>query len=176
MLLKNYKFSDSEVKQLIKSMVILVDTREKEIQHITQEFQKKGIAWKTQKLDFADFSFLIPANNSLGIARDIYFDRQISIERKNSLEELSGNLGQDRARFESELLRKKGKFILLVEGGCFDNIIGKKYSTQLNNNSFLASLFSFENRYNIRFIFGDKRNSWRYIYLSFVYFLKEWVK
>ena len=43
MILKNYKYTDSEIKSLIKSMVILIDTREQEAGHITSQFKKKDI-------------------------------------------------------------------------------------------------------------------------------------
>lgn len=176
MLLKNYKYTGDEIKLLLKSMIILVDTREQKNQHITSQLKEKNINFKSYKLDFGDYSFMIPANNSLGIARDIYFNKEIVIERKNSLEELSGNLSRDRNRFENELLRKQGNFILLIENGSFDDIITGKYNTQMNGNAFLASLLTYQYRYNISIAYINKVNTCLYIYNTFAYYLKEWIK
>ena len=40
------KFSHDQIKKLSKEMVILVDTKEKVNDHITNYFDKKGIAYK----------------------------------------------------------------------------------------------------------------------------------
>ena len=77
--------------ELVKSIVILVDTREKENQHILDYFDKKGIKYKKRALEYADYSFMIPENEALNIPRDLYFDKECVVERKGSLEELSTN-------------------------------------------------------------------------------------
>ncbi len=176
MILKNYKYTSDEIKRLVKSMIILVDTREQKNDHIITQLKNKAINYDNFKLDFGDYSFMLPANDSLGITRDIYFNKEIVIERKNSLEELSGNLSKDRNRFENELLRKQGKFILLIENGSIDDIINGKYKTQMNNNAFLASLLTFQHRYNISIAYINKANTYKYICNMFAYYLKEWIK
>ena len=45
---------------------------------------------------------MIPAS---AVNEDIFFHRDIVVERKASLEELSGNLAQERERFEKEFLK-----------------------------------------------------------------------
>ena len=80
---------------------------------------------------------LFPANSEFGIPRNIYpFNNKIVVERKNSLEELSGTIST-RDRFESELLRAKGKkFILMVEESQgYEKIIEHKYKTDYNEKS-----------------------------------------
>ena len=54
------KFSHDQIKKLSKEMVILIDTREKENSHITNYFDKKGIKYKKQALEFGDYSFMLP--------------------------------------------------------------------------------------------------------------------
>ena len=98
-----YKFTDSEIKELLDSIVILVDTKEKVNAHITGWFDKKKIPWKKKSLSKGDYSFYISANEALGIPKDLYFDKEIVVERKASLEEISGSLTQNRERFEHEL-------------------------------------------------------------------------
>jgi len=87
-----YKFTDKELKQIQDSIVITVDTREQTNDHITKWFDKSKIEHKKVKNDFGDYSCYIPKNESLGIIRDIYLDRCISIERKANIDELCGNL------------------------------------------------------------------------------------
>ena len=71
-------------------MVILIDTREKVNDHILNYFNKKNIAYRQQALEFGDYSFMLPKVDGL-LCNELYFHKEIVIERKNSLEELSGN-------------------------------------------------------------------------------------
>lgn len=59
--MKQYKFSVEEIKKLAKSMVILVDSREKKNTHILDYFRKQKISFQTEKLEYGDYSFMIPA-------------------------------------------------------------------------------------------------------------------
>ena len=100
--MKEYRFTAAEIKDLVRKMIILVDSREKRNQHILAYFEKQGIPYQVTKLDFGDYSFLLPAS-AAGI--DLYFHQDICIERKATLEELSGNLAQKRQLFETEFLK-----------------------------------------------------------------------
>ena len=91
-----YKYSDKQEKQILKSIVILVDTREQKNSHITSWFDAKGVKWKSKKLDFGDYSFYIPANEEMDKPRDLMFTDEIAIERKAHLDELAGNLSERR--------------------------------------------------------------------------------
>lgn len=113
--MKQYRFSVEELKKLTKSLVVLVDSREKKNDHILSYFTKQGVAYQKTKLDYGDYSFYIPA---AAAGEDIYFHRDIVIERKASLEELSGNLAQERERFEKEFLKAGNdgcKVYLMIE-------------------------------------------------------------
>ncbi|MDD4429565.1 MAG: ERCC4 domain-containing protein, partial [Paludibacter sp.] len=153
-----YRYTDTEIKKLLKSLTIVIDTREQENSWIIDYFDKKKIPYKTMKLDEGDYSAFIPANSELGILRDTYFDKKIVLERKNSIDELSGTIST-RDRFESELLRSKDKkFILMVEETSgWEKIVNHKYNSQYNEKAFLATLFTFSHRYNIDINFIDKR-------------------
>ena len=169
-----YKYTEKQKDELIGSLVILVDTREKENKHILSYFDRKKIKYVNKKLDFGDYSFYIPSNNQLSISRDLFFDKRISIERKNSLEELSGNLSQDRDRFEKELSLYGGKMHLLIENANYHDICESNYKTKYNNKSYIGSLHSFSYRYNFPFIFmPNEEYSGVYIYGTFYYFLKN---
>jgi len=172
-----YKYTEPELKRLLKSLTVIVDTREKENGHITGYFQEKGIPYITQALSFGDYSYKLPACPELDINRDIYFIGDIAVERKASLEELSGNVAQQRERFENEFLRAGGCDItLLVEDGSYSDIINHKYGTQLSEKAFLASLMTWEQRYNVRTAFMGREYAGAFIYSRFYYHLREFLK
>ncbi len=176
-MLERFAFTDKEIDELIGSMVILVDTREKENGHITDHFTKKGIAFKKKALSQGDYSFMLPANEALSIPRDLYFDREIMIERKGSLEELSGNLAQQRDRFEKELALAPANKVLLIENASYADMAAGNYRTQYNKKSFWASLHSFWHRYGLPFVFiENKKCSGLFIYGTFCYYLKSHLK
>jgi hypothetical protein len=106
-------------------------------------------------------------------------EQRIAIERKHNLDELSGNLAQNRDRFERELERAQtdgAKLILMVEDGSWDKIIEHKYRTELSEKSYLASLFTFVHRYNIDIQFIPAYFAGMFIYSQFYYFLREELK
>ncbi|MCK8818116.1 ERCC4 domain-containing protein [Natroniella sulfidigena] len=173
-----YRYTKTELDQLLDSIVILIDTREKKNNHIINYFDQHEIKYKSKKLDYGDYSFMLPSNEELGIARDIYFNDQIVIERKASLEELSGNMTQDRARFENELLRaNQAKFILLIEDEeGYKNILNHNYNTKYNPKAYLAGLMTFQHRYNITIQFLDPATTGNFIRYEFYYYLREYLK
>ena len=173
-MLENFKYTDKEIDEIVKSLTVLVDTREKDNRHILDYFTKKNIPFKKKALSQGDYSFYIPKNDSLSITRDYYFDKEVCIERKGSLEEVSSNLSQQRDRFEKELSIYKGNMILLIENANYSDIIDGKYKTQYNKKSFWASLHSFWFRYKIPFEFMPNRDySGVFIRGMFTYYLKN---
>jgi ERCC4-type nuclease len=172
-----YRYTDKELQTLLKSMVIVIDSREQENGHIIKWLNEKKFPYVTQKIETGDYGFFLPANSEMGMVRDLYFTDKIVVERKNSIEELSGTFS-DRDRFESELLRAKDKqFILMVEESQgYEKIINHRYSTQYNEKSFLATLFTFRHRYGMDINFIDKRYAGLFIYQQFYYFLREFLK
>lgn len=117
-----YSYTDKEIKTLLDSITILIDTREQQNQHITSYLDTKNIPYQNKKLDYGDYSCFLPRNAELGIMRDMYFP--LSIERKNSVCELAATI-KDRTRFENELIRShRSNFLLLVEDAAgYENII-----------------------------------------------------
>lgn len=175
--IRQYKYADKDIKKLISSIVVLVDTREKQNGHITDYLTKNNIAYEPTTLNYADYSFYIPA---AAAGEDIYFHRDIVIERKASLEELSNNLAQERERFEKEFLRAgndNAKLYLMVEDmGGYSSIIGHKYNTQFAPAAFISSLKAWEARFNCNIQFIDKQYSGYFIVSTFKYFAREWLR
>lgn len=152
----SYRYTDGELKTLLDSLVVLIDSREQENRHITSSLEGLGIPYQTRKLDYGDYSCYLPANPALGIMRDTYFTNQFAIERKASLEELSGNLTQERQRFENELMRAHSAgchLTLMVEQGSWEAIASGNYRTQFNPKAFLAALLTYRLRYNLHVCF-----------------------
>lgn len=169
----NLQFKDKELKELLKTLVIIIDTREQENSHITDYFKNRNINYITEKLDYGDYTCMLPKNLDYGITRDIYFHNNIIIERKGSLEELSGNLTKDRNRIEDEFTRAKGKIILMVENAAYEDIINHNYKTKYEPKAFIASLKAYEARYNLFSSFVQKKYTGQYIYLTLYYFARE---
>lgn len=171
------KFQAAEIKKLLKNMVILVDSREKNNKHILDYFTKNYINYRIEKLDYGDYSFMFPVTAT---GTNIYFHREICIERKANLEELSNNLAQGRERFESEFLRAGNngcKVYLMVEDTKgYTGIIEHQYSTKLRPTAYMASLKAFEARFNTNVQFINKDYAGYYIYVTFCYFAREALK
>ena len=158
----------------MRSIIILVDSREQSWSHISKYFDEKKIPYKVKKLNYADFSYYIPKNDELNIPRDMYMDQIVAIERKGSLEELSGNFSNDRDRFEKELSLYKGKMHLLIENSSYDDIYSNNYKTQYNKKSYMGSLHSFALRYDLSIMFMPKNEcSGVYIFCVCYYHLKN---
>lgn len=172
-----FKYTDKEMDELISSMVVLVDTREKKNEHILEYFDKKKISYKKKALDYGDYSFMIPANEKLSIPRDLYFSNKVIIERKGSLEEISGNLTKERDRFEKELCLAPKTKVLLIENSSYSDIATGNYNTQYNKKSFWASIHSMWFKYNIP-VFFMQDNKWSGLFIRgyFTYFLKNYIR
>lgn len=152
--ISNYYFTEKEGKEILKNLVYLVDTREQENHHILDCFEKKKVKHKTRKLNSGDYSVMIPAMPELGIVRDIYLDNYVVVERKNSLDELSGNLAQNRQRFENELFRTTAKVHLVVEDGGWEKIFNHLYNSDMTEKAYYRSLLCLQAKYgnHIHFI------------------------
>lgn len=175
--MRKCKFTTDEIKKLTKSMVVLTDSRERKNAHILDYFKKQGISYQVSKLEYGDYSFMIPASAA---GEDIYFHRDIVVERKASLEELSGNLTQERDRFEKEFLRAGNdgaKVYLMVESsGGYSDIIAHRYRTEFAPAAFMASLKTWESRFGCNVQFIAPEYAGYYITSTFQYFARENLK
>jgi len=171
------KFKLEEIKRIAKSMIVLVDSREKQNAHILTYFDKIHIKYEMTTLNFGDYSFYLSADPAAGVKQDMYFHKEIIIERKSSLEELSNNLGQERERFEKELLKAskdRCKLFLMVEApGGYTDIMEHRYGTQFKPSPYIASLKTFESRYGVDVQFIDPKYAGYMIHSTFYYHLRE---
>jgi len=159
-------------------MIILIDSREKVNNHLLEYWDKHKIPHEVIALPAGDYSFALNAIPELGIPHKMYYYNDIILERKNSLEELSGCFSQTRERFNDEWSRcyAKRKY-LLIENGTYGDLICGKYNTQYNPKSFLGSLHSFNAKYSLETVFmPDSSLSPIFILATFQYYLRYLIK
>lgn len=171
-----YHYTDKEIKTLLKSVVILHDKREQNNAHIIEWLDKNKVAHKEKTLGAADYTCYLPANAELGILRDTYFDDMICIERKGSLEELSGNMTENRERIKDEFGRIKGRMYLMIEGATYEDILDGNYRTGYNPKSFIAGIKAYEAKYKFSTHFIKKDYAGAFIYQTLYYHVYAWLK
>ena len=169
-----YHFIDTEITKLLKSMVVLTDTREQGNGHITAYLDQKKIPHKHMALSYGDYSAMIPKCEELGVFRDTYFTDSVVVERKGSLDELATNLSQERKRFENELIRATGtKIYLMIENGSYGGIVRSEYRSKYNPKSYIGTLATFSARYGLDVNFIDKEMAGNFIYHHLYYAVRE---
>jgi ERCC4-type nuclease len=170
-----YRYTDQEINELLKTVTVVIDTREQQNDHIIHYFVSKSIPYESRKLDTGDYSVKLPKNDKFGILRDIYFP--VAIERKNSIDELVQTI-KERSRFENELIRsQKLNFLLMVEDpNGYENILFGNYQSQYDPKALLGSLKSFETRYGFSTVFIPKRSAGNYIYHHVYYYVRNVLK
>lgn len=152
-----------EIDDAMKSMKILIDTREKKNGHITEVLEGRKCPFKTRKLSYGDYTCEYDTVDNKGNS----FENKAVIERKASLDELAGNITKGRERFEREFLRAKSdgsKVFLMLESGSFDDIKNHCYRSMLPSKSYLNTLFSWQEKYNLTISFVSKKFAGDYIY------------
>ena len=161
--MSKFYYTDKEYKQLICSMVVLVDTREQDNKNITDFFDKKGIDWKSKALDTGDYSLMIPKNIDLGFVKDTYFTEEIVIDKKHKVDEIANNIKEERFHNEVQRMAKLKHKYFLIEESSIDDIIEHKYRSQYNDKAFLRTLLRYEYKYDIHFVFCKRENMGRMI-------------
>lgn len=166
-----YKYSDKEISEILKTAIVVVDTRERKCSHITDYFEQKKIPYVVEKLNFGDYTIKTNCFNS---CREFYLQDVCTIERKANLNELSGNLAHERERIEKEFMRSNGNIFLLIENATYEDILLHNYDTKYAPKSFMATLKTFESRYGLNVHFQkDNTYSGQYIYQTLIYHLRE---
>ncbi len=151
-----YRYTNKEMKKILDNLTILIDTREQNNQHIIDFFDKKGINYKVMKLDFGDYSCMLPAGTVDKFTTDIYFTNDFVIERKNSIDELAGNLKEDAARLKKELAHLNMyqiRYLVYVEDANFEeNLRTGNYRSAYDPYTLMRRIYCLESEYNTAFI------------------------
>lgn len=184
-MLNRRKYTDKEMDALLDSMVVLIDTREKQNKHITDYLDKHKVAWKKKALPAGDYSFMLPKNEELGIDADMWFYNDVICERKASLDELEGNFSRERERFNNEFSRMRAeRRYLIVENGTYADVVNGNYGKHAKSGSkpfspasYLGSLHSFNAKYNLELVFmPDPKYTPIYMLGIFRYYLRYILK
>ena len=160
-------WTETELISQLKELTIIADSREQVNNHLTDYWDKKKVPYFTRKLDIGYYSA------QLG---DMTLEKDVVIERKRNIEEICGNLGADRDRFEREFLRAKAsgtKVFLIIENASYEDIYLQNYRSQLSAKSLMASLMSWQIRFNITIIFCEPENTPRLIHQILYYAARE---
>lgn len=155
---------------------ILIDTREKEHQHIVDKFKTNDIEVDNVALVIGDYR----------IQTGTYIP-PVTIERKGSLDELIGNLldrdkdEEGNNRFIRELNRAKGsntRMILLIEDkDYYIKLLTGNYRSNVNPKAIRGMIMSLEAKYpNLSIVGIDKATSASYIHTTLYYHLRQILK
>jgi len=156
-----------DIRSVLDSMTVLVDSREQDTDRAQWRYASIGLPVERCTLDYGDYSY----NATLPNGRRIYdlSDRirpAVSIERKMNLDELAACFTSGRDRFEREFERAKGtaaQMWLLIEGGSWEGIYDHRYRSQMLPISLAGSIFAFCSRYDLRLVFCTERTTGRII-------------
>lgn len=180
----HYKLSDAEIKKLLaENLVIIYDTREQQNLHILDYFDKKKIKYKRQKIDEGDYAAVITKCPAMGIYRDLYF--KVAVERKNSVDELAGNLGEDSdtrddIRLIRELRRAKEKgikmFLIIEDENGRRNIKAGNYRSLYKPASLMARLRSIQDQFLNGTYFINKNDTGEEIFGILKYGVRNFLK
>lgn len=164
------KLTDKEKSKILDDMVIICDSREQKNQHILEYLKTNNIPYIIDKLDTADYTFILPSYPELNL------DKHFLVERKNSLSELAGNFTKGRDRFKREFERaESNKIHLVVETATFRKLFNGSYRSKFNPKSYLASLLTWNIRYDCPVWFAETKESPTLIYAILFYELKEFL-
>lgn len=163
-------YTDKEINALLKQLTVICDSREQVNENITGYLDSKKIPHITRKLDTGDYSAMIG---------DYTLERDVVIEKKNGLDEIAGNFTVDRQRFEDEFTRAKAedlKVFLLIENASWSDILLHNYRSKLLPKSLIASLLSWQVRFNITITFCKPNETGQIIYGILYYAAREALK
>lgn len=151
-----------EVSRALKSLTLIVDTREQDTDRLRRRIRQTGLSFVRQKLDFGDYS----AKTTLDNGTEFDISSSVSIERKMNLDELCACYCKGRKRFTREFERAKSagaKVYLLIENANWEKAYNGSYRSKMSPQALTASLFAWLARYNCQIIFCKEETSGKII-------------
>lgn len=184
----------SEKSKFVKSVTVLIDTREQENSHIISSLTALGVKYEAKKLDFGDYSFEIAGRDFSGLC---------VVERKANVLELYGNITEhktdkagnwievgERIQKEFDAAYRNGAQLVLLVENCgssdemrdyvladYEKAMCKHIKTVDIGKVVYQNLKSWQtsNRYNFRIEFcRDKENSAAKILEEFYYWYRNY--
>lgn len=172
------RYTDKEVRAILKQMGILADTREQKWEHIRWALDNAGCPVERGKLDQGDYTAFVPMSAFPGFqdVPGLYsLQDEVVIERKANLDEIAGNFTTGRERFEREFIRAKSKGVkvfLVIENANWADVLSHNYRSQLSPKSLMGSLLSWQAKYNVTIVFCRPEETARILYSTLYYWLK----
>lgn len=165
--------TEKEINNLLKNIIIVVDTREQEGKnsHILDWFEKNNIKYVREKLDVGDYSYKFSDNSE--------YSKLFSVERKKSLDEICGNFTKGRDRFDREFERAKNnniKMNLVLESTSWTKIFNGTYRSQLHPNNIMANLVRLEVLHDCPTYFSKPAETGELVYNLIVWNVKRILK
>lgn len=151
-----------EVSAVLKSLKILVDTREHPNTKFVKRIKSMGVPAEWHKLDFGDYSASVKLLNGA----DFSLETTVCIERKMDIDELCSCFCKERARFTREFERAKNagaKTYLLIEDASWEKIYRHNYMSLMTPNALVASITAWLARYDCVLLFCQTETSGRLI-------------
>lgn len=149
-----------DVKAVLASMTILVDTREQDTERARRRYATFGLPVRRAVLDYGDYA----VNATLPDGSMILDETQrvhptCAVERKMNLDELAECFTHSRERFTAEFERAAAdgaKIWLLTESASWEALISGRYKSRTLPKAYLGSLLAFANRYNAQIVFCNE--------------------
>lgn len=163
-------YTDAEIKQKLKELVVITDSREQVNDYLISWLDKHKIPHQSRALETGDYSAMLG---------DYTFEDEVVIERKANLDEIAGNFTAGRERFEREMLRAKAngiKVFLIVENASWSDIFLHNYRSDLKPQSFIATLLSWQARFNLTITFCKPEETAQIIHGTLYYWARNRLK
>lgn len=159
--------TNREIRTILNTMRILVDTREQDTPRARKRFESIGLPVERAVLDYGDYA----VNATLPDGRTLYDTASrvrpaCVIERKMNLDELAACLTTSRERFEREWERASAegaRLWLLVEDASWDGVFRHQYRSRMEPSALAGSILAWQCRYDSRLILCDENESGRLI-------------
>lgn len=163
-------YSEKELKDKLKGLTVVCDSREQVNGHVTAWLDKNGISHQSRALETGDYTAMLDGYT---------FEDEVVIERKANLDEIAGNFTTGRERFEREMIRAKAggiKVFLIVENATWTDIFLHNYRSRLEPKSLFASLMSWQAEYNLTVIFCKPSETAKILYSTLYYWVRGRLK
>lgn len=156
-----------EQKAVLQTFGVLADSREQQTPRSKRRYASMKVPVERATLDYGDYTYnaTLPNGTALYDTTQRIMPR-ISIERKESLDELAQCFTRSRDRFRREFERaaeQNARIFLIVENATWENLINGRYRSRFNPNAFVASITAFTIRYNMGLLFCKEDTSGRLI-------------
>lgn len=140
------------VESALRSMVVLVDTREQDTSRARKRLKDLGCPYERVALSFGDYS----AKCTLPSGEIFDASNVMAVERKMDFDELCNCYCKDRPRFTREFERAEeagAKVYLLVENADWEKAYKGEYRSKMSPSSLIASMLAWLARYNCQVLF-----------------------